>query len=471
MEAVGKKKGAVPLVQFSPEGVPLWKRVNEDVWVEEPELEWIYMAGVPKKMPRVGANPDDNSSGKQGIQKYRNGNTPMNNVLKAPFPWPGGKADIAGDVWSRFGVTDNYVEPFAGSAAMLLARPGGAHGTETVNDLDGLLINAYRGITLYPDEVAEWCDWPVSESDLTSRHLWLKGRREELTQRLFGDPLYCDPQAAGWWLWGIASWIGDGWCVSDGPWISVDGRLVDRRKEGAFDAVPPRQMPGMTPNAVTGIETYRASVPKKIPHVGRGANSESKNTSYGVQAVRYQEGVRRKMPMVSGGHYSDSQGVQSYAEPSALFQYFTRLSDRLRRVRFLCGNWERAVKDSVTVNHGLTAVFIDSPYPKADHSMAYHSDGKGEEDVWFQSARWAVERGDDKRLRIAVCGYMSPECDAIFPPTWERLSWEARGGYANQSKDGRGRANAKRETVWFSPHCIDAKTDYGPLFAGIEDIE
>ena len=39
--------------------------------------------------------------------------------------------------------------------------------------------------------------------------------------------------------------------------------------------------------------------------------------------------------------------------------------------------------------------------------------------------------------------------------------WKAKGGYGSQG-DGAGRANAARETVWFSPHCLDPKA--GRLF-------
>ncbi len=432
--------------------------------------------GVPKQMPDVGAKSAHQHVHTRGVQSYRNG-TPMTDSIKAPFPWPGGKSDMAPAVWSRFGTVDNFVEPLCGSAAMLLSRPGGAHGTETVNDVDGLLINAYRCIQFSPDETAAWCDWPVSEADLTSRHLYLKASRDELTARLFADPAWCDPQAGGWWLWGIASWIGDGWCVADGPWINVDGRLVDRRIDGASGAEHPCQMPKMDHES-TPLQSYRASVPRKMPEIGRSPNGQMAFNRKGVQAYRHHEGVPRKMPEVGATGVNrkstarpSERGVHSPSlrGDSALAAYFARLSDRLRRVRFLCGDWRRAVKDSVTVNHGLTGCFIDSPYPQNEHSMGYHSEGaKGDEDVWFQSARWAAEHGDDKRFRIAVCGYMSPACDAMFPPTWERLPWEARGGYANQSKDGRGRTNAKREMIWFSPNCIDSKTDYGPLFAGIE---
>lgn len=435
------------------------------------------IGGVGKRMPMLSAGRDRGTNF-CGIQAFRvRESYSMNESLKAPFPWPGGKSDIAPAVWARFGQPDNFVEAFAGSSAMLLARPGGAHATETVNDLDGLLINAYRAITYAPDETAAWCDWPVSEADLTSRHLYLKAAREELTQRLFGDPFYCDPLLGAWWLWGIASWIGDGWCVSDGPWIAVDGRLVDRRVVGEDTEGVARKMPlvgavgvnrpsGANEN-LPGIHRYRAAgVPRKMPQVAADPRSNGSANRAGVQAVRY--GVPKQMPVVSargdlGG--TVKQGVNSYAEPSALSAYFARLSDRLRRVRFLCGDWRRACKDSVTVNHGLTAVFLDPPYPPAEHDMRYH----GDDDVWHAAAQWAIEHGDDKRLRIAIAGYHSEATDALFPPTWERYRWEARGGYANQKADGRGRANAKRECCWFSPHCIDRATDYGPLFAQ-EDV-
>ena len=64
--------------------------------------------------------------------------------LKAPFPYFGGKSKVAPLVWSRFGDVRNYVEPFAGSLACLLARPSPFVGTETVNDADGLISNFWR---------------------------------------------------------------------------------------------------------------------------------------------------------------------------------------------------------------------------------------------------------------------------------------------------------------------------------------
>jgi site-specific DNA-adenine methylase len=42
------------------------------------------------------------------------------NTMQAPFPWFGGKRKVASEVWAALGDVDNYVEPFAGSLAVLL---------------------------------------------------------------------------------------------------------------------------------------------------------------------------------------------------------------------------------------------------------------------------------------------------------------------------------------------------------------
>ena len=137
-------------------------------------------------------------------------------VLRAPFPYFGGKRRAASLVWEALGNVDHYVEPFAGSAAVLLARPHVGR-CETINDLDGMVSNFWRAVRSQPDAVADACDWPVIEADLHARHLWLIGQRESLTARLIADPEWCDPKIAGWWAWGACAWIGSGWCASGTP--------------------------------------------------------------------------------------------------------------------------------------------------------------------------------------------------------------------------------------------------------------
>lgn len=131
--------------------------------------------------------------------------------LRAPFPWFGGKSRVAATVWRAFGDVPNYVEPFAGSLAVLLGRPTPA-GTETVNDRDAYLSNFWRAVAADPSAVARWADWPVNEADLHARHRWLIAQ-DGFRDRLVADPDHYDAKIAGWWAWGLCSWIGTGWCA------------------------------------------------------------------------------------------------------------------------------------------------------------------------------------------------------------------------------------------------------------------
>lgn len=153
-------------------------------------------------------------------------------TLPAPFPWFGGKRKVAGEVWQRFGKVDNYVEPFFGSGAVLLGRPD-IQGLETINDLDGYVANFWRSIKHSPAAVASWADNPVNENDLHARHVWLLQRRDTLRPQLEGDPEWHDAKVAGWWVWGMACWIGSGFCSGNGPWwVNEAGQLVHLGNNG-----------------------------------------------------------------------------------------------------------------------------------------------------------------------------------------------------------------------------------------------
>jgi len=133
-------------------------------------------------------------------------------ALRAPFPWFGGKSRAAHLVWAAFGDVPNYVEPFAGSLAVLLARPTSSR-IETVNDIDCYLSNFWRAVQAAPELVAEHADWPVNEADLHARHRWLVNQAE-FRERMKQDPEFFDAKIAGWWVWGLCQWIGSGWCAS-----------------------------------------------------------------------------------------------------------------------------------------------------------------------------------------------------------------------------------------------------------------
>ena len=136
---------------------------------------------------------------------------------------------MAREIWSRLGSRglDCYVEPLCGSAAVFLARPQPFTGREVLNDYDPLLVNAWRSIQRAPDEVAEiCCGMLLAESELHAVHSHLTRVRDEMRPRVEGDPHFCDVKLGAWWLFGICMKLGGGWCTGEGPWYSIDGKLV-----------------------------------------------------------------------------------------------------------------------------------------------------------------------------------------------------------------------------------------------------
>jgi DNA adenine methylase len=319
----------------------------------------------------------------------------MREALKAPFPWFGGKSRAAELIWDRFGDPQNYVEPFAGSLAVLLRRPTAA-ATETVNDKDCYVANFWRALSTAPDLVAAAASWPVNEADLHSRHLWLV-HQAEFRERMKADPHYFDARIAGWWVWGISQWIGGGWCSKLG-------------------AEPCKTRPALSGKGM-GVESPRLS--RSIPNIG-----------------------------------GTGQGIHGKTE---MLAWFEALRNRLRNVRVCCGEWHRILGPSPTVGLGTTAILLDPPY-SAEAGRDPNLYGVEDLDVAHEVRQWAIEHGDHPDLRIALCGY---EGEHSLPAGWECVEWKANGGYGNQGQ-GAGRANSRRERVWFSPHCLRAMS----LFSG-----
>lgn len=125
------------------------------------------------------------------------------------------------------------------------------------------------------------------------------------------------------------------------------------------------------------------------------------------------------------------------------------LKRRLDNVAVCCGDWKRICKTKSTIlGVGATGIFLDPPYgPVADRDGRIYSNDSFliSESVY----KWCIEWGKVDNVRIALCGYEG-EYDL---PGWDKYSWKATGGYGNQAH-GRGRENAHRERIWFSPACL-----------------
>jgi DNA adenine methylase len=182
-------------------------------------------------------------------------------ALKAPFPWFGGKSRAADIIWSALGDVGNYVEPFAGSLAVLLTRPH-APQIETVNDKDQYVANFWRALSRNPAAVSKHADWPVNEADLSARHAWLVTEGRERLTRLAADPDFYDAKVAGWWVWGQCAWIGSGWCSGTGPWRADNGALVRGNAGQGIN----RKLPHLG-NAGQGIREYLSALADRLRRV------------------------------------------------------------------------------------------------------------------------------------------------------------------------------------------------------------
>lgn len=329
-------------------------------------------------------------------------------TISAPFTYFGGKSLARQQVWAALGNPPNYVEPFAGSLAMLLGRqqPG---KIETVNDNDAFITNFWRAISLDAAAVAEFVDWPVNETDLFARHSWLMRQSDTLKDRLHGDPDAYDAKIAGWWCWGACCWIGSGWCSGNGPWVWNGATLVDRRLH---------------------------------PDLNDAG-----------------QGVHRQLPRLSSagqGVHRQPRGGRA-ARTAWLHGWFAALQDRLRCVRVCFGDWTRVLTPSVTTKNGVTGVFLDPPYTTAN--MDYSIGGVGGE-LAGAVRDWCLEHGADPLFRIVLCGHAG-EHDALLDHGWSIMRWKPRPGYAIREA---AKARSASETLWCSPHCLPDVTQQSGLF-------
>lgn len=269
--------------------------------------------------------------------------------------------------------------------------------------------------------MAEHADWPVSEADLHARHRWLVAQKD-FRKRMLTDPDFFDAKIAGWWVWGLSSWIGSGWC-------DVSRMTV------------PCQVHRLTGDQ--GIN--RAATRRQPPDIDIDGRAHGRGTR------RKSNGGYTFMQRVRMG-YGATAGVNAESRSNLLAE-FEALASRLRRVRVVCGDWRRVLTLAVLSSNGFTGVLLDPPYASdLGIDSTVYSTRVGEFDTISARVReWALEHGAQKNLRIVLCGYEG-EHEMLG---WRCVEWEAQGGYGNRA----GNKNRKRERLWLSPACTRKQLD------------
>ena len=386
----------------------------------------------------------------------------LKNLDKAPFPWFGGKSKAAPAVWALLGDVPHYVEPFYGSGAVLLNRPHPAnrpYSSETVNDLDGYVVNAWRAMQWAPDAMAEAASWPVTEADKQARQIaLLRWRDSGAAERLAGDAAWYDPVMAGWWAWAVCCQIGE--FAGDGPWIAdpTTGQIAKQGRGAAREPGVSRNRPHISNNGqgVNHPGVREPGVSRDLPAIsddGRGVNNP------GVR----EPGVLDPITAEHGRSALDGWGAEYHdrAMPE-LIRWFRHLSARLRHVRILNGDWKRAVTGGAAITlpvrsgKGPVGVFLDPPYADtANRAKGLYAVDSPH--VAHDVRAWALTRGDDPQWRIVLAGFDGEHGTDLVDAGWREIEWYQQGhltgGYGDQQH---------KERLWASPHCLGLEADTDP---------
>lgn len=336
----------------------------------------------------------------------------------------------------------------------------------------------------------------VHNCDLHARHRWLvlSDEAKAFRERMRKDPEYYDPRIAGWWCWGLCCWIGGGWCKSDQldrhqnspPQLLGDRGVGRKAKKGQLKDTRPRidgrgrdsKTSAIQPGVLGEPDSWPgANGPNRRPAIDHGGGNmdgvakkprltggRKGDEYYGGLGVHADGGEAGNRPQLAdaysrgrGVHGDDSKGT-CRERREWLVGWFHRLRDRLRTVRVCCGDWLRVCdSENVTTRLGVTGIFFDPPYShEAGRDMTLYASESGT--VAHDVRQYCLERGDNKMMRIALCGYEGEGHEELEKHGWTVVKWKSSGGYGNRTE--KGKENARKERIWFSPHCNQKKMGF-----------
>ncbi len=330
--------------------------------------------------------------------------------LVPPFPYFGGKSAVADQVWELLGDPKNFIEPFAGSASVLLRRPN-AGIVETLNDTNHWVTNFWRAVAAEPELVAKHADYPVSEACLFARHNALMSPDSGLN-RVLNDPDYFDAKLAGWWVWGQCLWIGSGWCVPGNqnrkrPSLGHRGGrglYASLRDSNDWDNTTSQDRTEFITSWIQKLSNRLRNVRVCCGNWSRVCSSDSVLTELG-----------------SVGVFLDPPYAKSLDKLDGWKRMLSASKIDVKKAR--CGNRAKTIYlgDDTDVDRLVADVSI-----------------------------WCHQMGQDSRMRIVVCG-LDGEHNDLESIGWKSIAWKTNGGYANMSETN---PNCRRERLWASPSCF-----------------
>lgn len=139
--------------------------------------------------------------------------------LKPTVPYHGGKGRLAEWITSLLPPHRIYIEPFVGSAAVLLAKRPAVH--EVINDIDGEVVNFYRVLRERPEDLELAC------------RLTPYARDEFLAADIHQVGIDDLERARRWWIrvtqgFGAITRSGNGWALSTRQGGSDAGAVANR---------------------------------------------------------------------------------------------------------------------------------------------------------------------------------------------------------------------------------------------------
>jgi DNA adenine methylase len=139
--------------------------------------------------------------------------------MKPLVPYHGSKGKLAGWIAGLMPPHRVYIEPFAGSLAVLLAKRPATH--EVVNDIDGDVVNFYRMLRERPEDLEQACRLtPYARDEFYAADIHQVGI----------DDL---ERARRWWIrvtqgFGAITRAGNGWALSTKQGGSDPGGVANR---------------------------------------------------------------------------------------------------------------------------------------------------------------------------------------------------------------------------------------------------